>query len=65
MTAPHNTIGTLGQELARIEAYLSRRERGLPEPLPDAFVARLVVTLIERADELRPVLWRILRGDSR
>ena len=61
MRAPHNRIGTLGEELTRIAADLDRRDRRLPRPLPDAFVARLIVTLLENAAEFRPVLWRVLR----
>ena len=57
----HNRMGTLREELHKIEARLRRRERGLPEPLPDELFARLILTFLERADEVRPVLWRILR----
>ncbi len=57
----NNRMGTLREELDKIEVHLRRRERGLPEPLPDEFFARLILTFLERADDVRPVLWRILR----
>ena len=61
---PFNQLGTLRDELNKIESNLRRRERGLPEPLPDEFFGRLIVTLLARADELRPVLWRVLRRNA-
>ena len=60
--AEHTTLGEMWAEVA---ADLDRRDRRLPDPLPEVFVARLIVTLLEHADEIRPVLWRILRRSGR